>query len=170
MSEVPLYSPLKGYDNQNRFGRTWASKSSCDSAPRSAPSAQRERVIYRQPTSPNPLYHRHNLVDRPRAMGFEIPSPGNSPPCGCTNQFRCERTWASKSSCDSAPRSAPSAHGNALDSHHIVAIVEFCGESMSRRREKIPPSLRKEDVRLPGKGNSNSHGARPVRLIITMMT
>jgi len=24
------------------------------------------------------------------------------------------------------------------------------------------------DVRLPGKGNSNSHGARPVHLIITM--
>ena len=28
-------------------------------------------------------------------------------------------------------------------------------------------SNRKVDVRLPGKGNSSSHGARPVRLIIT---
>jgi len=28
---------------------------------------------------------------------------------------------------------------------------------------------RKVDVRLPGKGNANSHGARPVRLIITMI-
>ena len=28
---------------------------------------------------------------------------------------------------------------------------------------------RKVDVRLPGKGNSNSRGARPVHLIITMM-
>jgi len=28
---------------------------------------------------------------------------------------------------------------------------------------------RKVDVRLPGKGTSNSHGARPVRLIITMI-
>jgi len=28
---------------------------------------------------------------------------------------------------------------------------------------------RKEDVRLPGKGNAISHGARPVHLIITMM-
>ena len=27
----------------------------------------------------------------------------------------------------------------------------------------------KVDERLPGKGNSNSHGARPVHLIITMM-
>jgi len=27
---------------------------------------------------------------------------------------------------------------------------------------------RKVDVRIPGKGNSNSHGARPVHLIITM--
>ena len=33
---------------------------------------------------------------------------------------------------------------------------------------KVPPP-RKVDVRLPGKGNSNSHGARPVRVIITMM-
>ena len=32
------------------------------------------------------------------------------------------------------------------------------------------PHLRgKVDVRLPGKGNSNSHGARPVHLIITMI-
>ena len=30
-------------------------------------------------------------------------------------------------------------------------------------------SPRKVDVRLPGKGNSNSHGARPVHLIITMI-
>ena len=29
---------------------------------------------------------------------------------------------------------------------------------------------RKVDVRLPGKGNSNSHGARPVHLIITVKT
>ena len=29
--------------------------------------------------------------------------------------------------------------------------------------------LRKVDVRLPGKGNSNNHGARPVHLIITMI-
>ena len=28
---------------------------------------------------------------------------------------------------------------------------------------------RKVDVRLPGKGKSNSHGARPVHLIITMI-
>jgi len=29
----------------------------------------RERLLYRQPTGPNPLYHRDDLVDRPRAMG-----------------------------------------------------------------------------------------------------
>jgi len=28
---------------------------------------------------------------------------------------------------------------------------------------------RKVDVRLPGKGDSNSHGARPVHLIITVL-
>ena len=31
------------------------------------------------------------------------------------------------------------------------------------------PASRKADVRLPGKGNSNSHGARPAHLIITMI-
>ena len=30
-------------------------------------------------------------------------------------------------------------------------------------------STRKVDVRLPGKGNSNSHGARPIHLIIAMI-
>ena len=28
--------------------------------------------------------------------------------------------------------------------------------------------FRKVDIRLPGKGNSNSHGARPVHLIFSM--
>jgi len=30
-------------------------------------------------------------------------------------------------------------------------------------------TTRKVDVRVPGKGNSNSHGARPVQIIHTMM-
>ena len=29
---------------------------------------QRERVLCWQPTGPNPLYHRDDLVDRPRAI------------------------------------------------------------------------------------------------------
>ena len=33
----------------------------------------------------------------------------------------------------------------------------------------LVPFSRKVDVRLPGKGNSNSHGARPVHLIMMMM-
>ena len=32
------------------------------------------------------------------------------------------------------------------------------------------PSFRKVDVRLPGKVNSNSHGARPIHLITTIIT
>ena len=32
---------------------------------------------------------------------------------------------------------------------------------------KVKTPHRRVDVRLPGKGNSNSHGARPVHLIIT---
>ena len=37
------------------------------------------------------------------------------------------------------------------------------------REEGGEGRARKVDVRLPGKGNSNSHGARPVHLIITMI-
>ena len=39
-------------------------------------------------------------------------------------------------------------------------------------REAPAPAFpaRKVDIRLPGEGDSNSHGARPVHLIITMIT
>ena len=43
--------------------------------------------------------------------------------------------------------------------------AESGGEDGGGRRQEA----RKVDVRLPGKGNSTSHGARPVHLIITMM-
>ena len=36
-------------------------------------------------------------------------------------------------------------------------------------RVQVAGCTRKVDVKLPGKGNSNSHGARPVHLIITMI-
>ena len=34
---------------------------------------------------------------------------------------------------------------------------------------RYPSESRKVDVRLPGEGNSNTHGARPIHLIITMI-
>jgi len=37
-------------------------------AHKGAPSVS-ERVLYWQPTGPNPLFHRDDEVDRPRAMG-----------------------------------------------------------------------------------------------------
>ena len=43
------------------------------------------------------------------------------------------------------------------------------GVRLPRAPDSLPPPDRKVDVRLPGKGNSNSHGARPVHLIITMV-
>ena len=39
----------------------------------------------------------------------------------------------------------------------------------ARRLIRILCVIRKADVRLPEKGNSNSHGARPVHLFITMI-
>ena len=50
----------------------------------------------------------------------------------------------------------------------VVERVHGCLQGdphLSNMREKT----RKVDARLPGKGNSNSHGARPVHLIITMI-
>ena len=41
---------------------------------------------------------------------------------------------------------------------------------LSRQLHRVDYTTRKVDVRLPGKGNSNSPGARPVHLIITMIT
>ena len=56
-----------------------------------------------------------------------------------------------------------------LDSGIIIFFIITLRNSLQR-----PPPLsrvvkyyRKVDVRLPGKGNSNSHSARPVHLIIT---
>ena len=44
-----------------------------DTAMRDSPTTtnhqERERVLYCQPTGPNPLYHRDDEVVRPRAMG-----------------------------------------------------------------------------------------------------
>jgi len=59
--------------------------------------------------------------------------------------------------------------------------IDFCIECLgfgeyvfslleSHERDlEVPPLHRKVDVRLPGKVNSNSRGARPVHLIITMI-
>jgi len=51
-------------------------------------------------------------------------------------------------------------------------ITQLKAQGPSRTGEEDHPpafELRKVDVRLPGKMNSNSHGARPVHLIITMI-
>ena len=57
-----------------------------------------------------------------------------------------------------------------------MILKYLCGDELqSRPRDAAPHQpaerspVRKVDVRLPGKGNSNSHGARPVHLIITMI-
>jgi len=44
-----------------------------------------------------------------------------------------------------------------------------CSEQTGPARYKCLYHSRKVDVRLPANGNSNSHGARPVHLIITMI-
>jgi len=49
-------------------------------------------------------------------------------------------------------------------------LAVSCERGAHVKKKKISETHRKVDVRLPGKGNSNSHGARPVHLIITMIT
>ena len=40
--------------------------------------------------------------------------------------------------------------------------MECIGRPGTARTFRASPAVRKVDIRLPGKGNSNSHGARPV--------
>jgi len=49
------------------------------------------------------------------------------------------------------------------------AVQFFLGKAADLAVWSGPGETRKVDVRLPGRGNSNSHGARPVDLIITMI-
>ena len=50
---------------------------------------------------------------------------------------------------------------------YIYRYISACGEGRleSGRKYLISSCFRKVDVRLPGKENSNAHGARPVHLI-----
>jgi len=45
----------------------------------------------------------------------------------------------------------------------------LCADCAELFRRALDQATRKVDVRLPRKGNSNSHGARPVHLIISMI-
>ena len=47
--------------------------------------------------------------------------------------------------------------------------ASFAAECTRLQDENVLPPPRKVDVRLPGKGNSNPHGARPVHLLITVI-
>ena len=57
--------------------------------------------------------------------------------------------------------------GTASDLADVAMKHPFVSLLHLQRHSK--PAANKVDVRLPGKGDSNSHGARPVHLIITMM-
>ena len=50
-----------------------------------------------------------------------------------------------------------------------VACVGVASPRMQRFTPSYCGGCSKVDIKLPGKGNSNSHGARPVHLIITMI-
>ena len=50
----------------------------------------------------------------------------------------------------------------------LVGEVPPCGDAQPTKRVR-QWDARKVDIRLPGKGSSNSHGARPVPLIIMMI-
>ena len=63
-----------------------------------------------------------------------------------------------------------SPNGNSRTLEHL-SYMWGCKGLYQARDETLqcPEGPRKVDVRLPGKGNSDSHGARPVHLIITMI-
>ena len=49
------------------------------------------------------------------------------------------------------------------------AEAKAAGEIENAKQQQVNSGVREVDVGLPGKGNYNSHGARPVHLIITMI-
>jgi len=53
------------------------------------------------------------------------------------------------------------------DSGALLSLLSLL--SLRKTSTRLAGAARKVDVRLPGKGNSNSHGERPVHLIITMI-
>ena len=53
--------------------------------------------------------------------------------------------------------------------HDEVEDAVLDVDLVHRHDVRVPQPARKVDVRLPGKRNSNSHGARPVHLIITII-
>ena len=69
-------------------------------------------------------------------------------------------------------RRAPSSH--TTRSANPPAVIHFTPMTRAPPRPRqtlgvVPAAVRKKDVRLPVKGNSNSHGARPVHLITMMI-
>ena len=71
-----------------------------------------------------------------------------------------------------APETMLSEAGMSADRSTRFAVggtSAWCSASTGCGVEGVSCSTRKVDVRLPGKGNSNSHGARPIHQIITMI-
>ena len=50
-----------------------------------------------------------------------------------------------------------------------AALLAFGAHRRAPRAGKYPETTRKVDIRLPGRGNLNSHGARPVHRIISVI-
>jgi hypothetical protein len=56
-----------------------------------------------------------------------------------------------------------------MKSKRDISKTKFTVESQNEILGLLQVWSRKVDVRLPGKGNSTPHGARPVHLIISMI-
>ena len=79
----------------------------------------------------------------------------------CSGQHERFRSRVSWVSCVLRPgRLAPASWRSAVRAGRLPATAP------ARSRPRL--SMRKVDIRLPGKGDSNSHGARPVHQIISM--
>ena len=92
--------------------------------------------------------------------------------------FQClataSRNSGIKQHCRQERHLPPKHQQNVAPVHFQDIATESRTSGINRPRERhMPPKLqvhpRKVDVRLPGEGNSNSNGARPVHLIITMI-
>ena len=86
-----------------------------------------------------------------------------------SNVCRVLRVWGTDSVARTTREESVKAHGCVSARCTCKPAPLHVSKRTTHRSTSDAHVTRKVDVRLPGKGNSNSHGARPVHLIITMI-
>jgi len=113
--------------------------------------------------------------ESPASPRFSIAAPDASKPSRCfafmtNDRLRVGRGTAKAEDAQGThTQSHTSPNKLVYENHHASLAVTATDQTRLALSSRDAVAYRKVDVRLPGKGNSNPHGARPVHLIITMI-